>query len=95
MPEIQNSYGNRWLTTLLLPEHTSPEILRLFLEEHNIESRPLWKPMHAQPLFSDAKGRLSGVSDNFFRRGICLPSGSSMRNEEVLKISHLIKQKLS
>lgn len=91
MPEIENSLGNRWLTTLMLPEHVSPEHVRLSLEEHNIESRPLWKPMHAQPLFQGAPSLLSGFSDTLFQRGICLPSGSSLRNEEVAKIVSLLK----
>jgi UDP-N-acetylbacillosamine transaminase len=95
MPELENSLGNRWLTTLLLPEGISPESLRLFLEEHNIESRPLWKPMHAQPLFSTAQGRLNGVSDELFRRGICLPSGSSLCDSDIKQIISLIIKKLS
>lgn len=95
MPEVENSSGNRWLTTLLLPEHISPETLRLYLEEYNIESRPLWKPMHAQPLFSNTNGCINGVSDTFFARGICLPSGSSLSNDDIIRISSLIKEKLS
>lgn len=95
MPELKDSCGNRWLTTLLLPEKISPEIIRLALEEHNIESRPLWKPMHAQPLFKKAKGRINGTSDTFFTRGLCLPSGSSMSDDDVKRISSLLKQKLS
>jgi dTDP-4-amino-4,6-dideoxygalactose transaminase len=95
MPELENSLGNRWLTTLLLPEGISPESLRLFLEEHNIESRPLWKPMHAQPLFSTAQRRLNGVSDEFFRRGICLPSGSSLSDDSLKKVASLVKEMLT
>lgn len=91
MPELKGSLGNRWLTTLLLPEHVSPERIRLSLEEKNIESRPLWKPMHAQPLFKGVQHRLNGMSDTLFNRGICLPSGSSLSSEhqEVI-IKHLI-----
>lgn len=95
MPEVENSSGNRWLTTLLLPKHVSVETLRLSLEEHNIESRPLWKPMHAQPLFSNANGCINGISDNFFAQGICLPSGSSLSNDEAKRVASLIKQTLS
>jgi len=95
MPELKNSHGNRWLTTLLLPENISPESLRLFLEDYNIESRPLWKPMHAQPLFSNAQGRLNGVSDDFFRSGICLPSGSSLRDTDIKLVASLVKQMLA
>jgi len=92
MPELEGSIGNRWLTTLLLPEHISPESIRLLLEAENIESRPLWKPMHAQPLFQGALGRLNGLSDTLFKRGICLPSGSSLSDNEVERIVSLVKQ---
>jgi len=92
MPELEGSIGNRWLTTLLLPQHISPESLRLTLEAENIESRPLWKPMHAQPLFQGAQGRLNGLSDTLFERGICLPSGSSLTDNDVERIVSLVKQ---
>lgn len=91
MPELKGSFGNRWLTTMILPEHLSPEHIRLSLEEENIESRPLWKPMHAQPLFHGTKGRLNGVSDMLFKRGICLPSGSSLSTDELEKITFHLK----
>lgn len=91
MPELKGSFGNRWLTTLILPEHLSPERIRLSLEEENIESRPLWKPMHAQPLFHGTKGRLNGVSDMLFQRGVCLPSGSSLSTDELEKITFHLK----
>lgn len=91
MPELKGSLGNRWLTTLLLPEHISPEMVRLLLEKENIESRPLWKPMHAQPLFAEVPSRLNGVSDSLFNRGICLPSGSSLSTAEVETIISHIK----
>ena len=94
MPEIKGSIGNRWLTTLILPESISTEQLRLALEEENIESRPLWKPMHAQPLFHGVQNRLNGISDTLFQRGICLPSGSSLSDDEIQLIINLIKQKL-
>lgn len=91
MPELEGSIGNRWLTTLMLPESISPEQLRLALEKENIESRPLWKPMHAQPLFQGAKQKITGVSDELFARGICLPSGSSLSNEDVATIISMVK----
>lgn len=95
MPELENSYGNRWLTTLLLPENISPEYIRAHLEEHNIESRPLWKPMHAQPLFKNANGCIHGVSDTLFTQGLCLPSGSSLSNHDIAMVISIIKQKLA
>lgn len=94
MPEIKGSIGNRWLTTLIFPESVSPEQLRLALEEKNIESRPLWKPMHMQPLFQEAHGRINGTSDHLFQHGLCLPSGSSMKEDEIQFIINLLKQLL-
>ncbi len=94
MPELEGSHGNRWLTTILLPSHVSPETIRLFLEESNIESRPLWKPMHAQPLFADAACCIDGTSDTLFARGLCLPSGTSMSDEDVIRVATLISQKV-
>lgn len=91
MPELEVSIGNRWLTTLMLPESISPEKLRLALEKENIESRPLWKPMHAQPLFQGANQKITGVSDALFARGICLPSGSSLNDEDVATIISMVK----
>lgn len=95
MPELENSHGNRWLTTLLLPENILPENISASLEEYNIESRPLWKPMHAQPLFKETNGCINGTSDIFFAQGICLPSGSSLLDNEIKMIASLIKEKLS
>jgi len=95
MPELPSSVGNRWLTTILLPERLSPENIRVALEKENIESRPLWKPMHAQPLFKDAPRRTNGTSDTFFERGICLPSGSSMDNDDIQRILSVLKPLLN
>lgn len=95
MPELPASIGNRWLTTILLPEHLAPEKIRVALEKENIESRPLWKPMHAQPLFRDAKGCINGTSDTFFKKGICLPSGSSMDNGDIQRILSVLKSLLN
>jgi len=94
MPQINGSFGNRWLTTVTFDEslNITPEELRLELEKHNIESRPLWKPMHMQPLFKDAKAVTNGVSERLFERGLCLPSGSNMSDAEVLKTVEIIKQ---
>lgn len=91
MPELPSSTGNRWLTTLLLPNHLSPEALRLLLEQENIESRPLWKPMHAQPLFKDAPRKINGTSDRLFQHGLCLPSGTSMEESDLQRILDIFK----
>ncbi len=93
MPELPNASGNRWLTTLTF-EHTDPNTLRLLLEEENIESRPLWKPMHLQPLFKKALCIQNGTSQTLFEKGLCLPSGTQMSREEVQRVTTLIKKGL-
>ena len=93
MPEITGSLGTRWLTTMTL-EKTSVQKLIDTLEKENIESRPLWKPMHLQPLFQNALVYEDGYSENLFNKGICLPSGSSMSDEDVLRVCEIIKKVL-
>jgi UDP-N-acetylbacillosamine transaminase len=92
MPELPSSMGNRWLSTILLPKHLSPESVRIALEKENIESRPLWKPMHAQPLFKNAPKKINGTSDLLFKHGLCLPSGSSMDEGEITFLIDRVKQ---
>ncbi|QCI29016.1 aminotransferase class V-fold PLP-dependent enzyme [Caminibacter pacificus] len=91
MPEINNSRGNRWLTTLLFNQKEPLKVME-YLFERKIESRPLWKPMHLQPLFKNAKSYINGRSEEYFKKGLCLPSGTAMSDEEVLKIAKLIKE---
>ncbi len=91
MPEIQDSRGNRWLTTMTF-KNTNPTKVISLLEKENIESRPLWKPMHLQPLFSDTLVIEDGTSQKLFEHGICLPSGSSMGDEDVMRVCDTIKQ---
>jgi len=93
MPELENSKGNRWLTTLTF-EKSSPEKIMKALAGEQIESRPLWKPMHAQPLFKDVKSCINGVSDTLFSKGICLPSGSSMSEDDVRRVVNIVKKSL-
>lgn len=84
--EPNGYYSNRWLSCILLnPAQNNGltrEVVRLALEEDNIESRPLWKPMHQQPVFEKAQSYLNGVSDELFENGLCLPSGSNLTNKE-------------
>ena len=93
MPEIANSRGNRWLTTLTF-EKTDPLKVIAVLESENIESRPLWKPMHLQPLFTEALVFEDGTSELLFAKGLCLPSGSSMSDAEVIRVCDSIKKTL-
>jgi UDP-N-acetylbacillosamine transaminase len=94
MPEISGSRGNRWLTTLTF-NRTDPMKIIKMLETSNIESRPLWKPMHMQPLFSDAMVIENGTSQRLFEKGICLPSGSSMSDEDVMRVCDTIKKAIT
>ncbi len=84
--EKQGYYSNRWLTTILLnPQKNnglSKEIIRNTMEKQNIEVRPLWKPMHNQPFYKNAKSYINGVSDKLFEFGLCLPSGSNTTKEQ-------------
>ena len=62
------------------------EDIRLAMDAENIETRPLWKPMHQQPVFASAKSYLNGTSDKLFKNGLCLPSGSNLTEEEFDRI---------
>ena len=86
LPEPEGHFSNRWLTCVLLDSKETREALRLALEKENIESRPLWKPMHQQPIFKDSPSYLNGVSDDLFNRGLCLPSGSNLSDEELNRV---------
>lgn len=92
--EPNGARSNRWLTTILLnPAETevTPEQLRLHLENHNIESRPLWKPLHLQPLFATAPMHGGEVCTNLFQRGLCLPSGTAMEEADLRRVAHAIQ----
>jgi len=94
MPELEHSRGNRWLTTLTFAK-TDPKKIIHALEQSNIESRPLWKPMHLQPLFAAALCAQDGTSQGLFEQGICLPSGSSMSSEDVVRVCEMIQKELA
>lgn len=91
MPELENSVANRWLTTLVFKEKNAHLKVIEALNKKNIESRPLWKPMHAQPVFKGVKAVINGTSDDLFSRGICLPSGADMSDELVEKVASIVK----
>jgi dTDP-4-amino-4,6-dideoxygalactose transaminase len=79
LPEPDGVFSNRWLTTVLLKSPgVTPEQVRLELEKENIESRPLWKPMHLQPVFSGVPYYGDRLSERLFSEGLCLPSGSAL-----------------
>ncbi|WP_298901898.1 aminotransferase class I/II-fold pyridoxal phosphate-dependent enzyme [uncultured Psychroserpens sp.] len=89
--EPHGSFSNRWLSCLLTPSKAIREELRLELNTYNIETRPLWKPMHQQPIFKDAPRYLNGVSDDLFEKGLCLPSGSNLTENEINRVTSAIK----
>lgn len=92
-PEPSESYSNRWLTCILLDpklHKLTTESLRVELENNNIESRPLWKPMHLQPVFSNEIAYVNGVSESLFQTGLCLPSGSALSTLELDVICEII-----
>ncbi|PID47286.1 MAG: aminotransferase DegT [Proteobacteria bacterium] len=91
MPEIPNARGNRWLSTCYL-EKTNPFKIIDHLQGLGIESRPLWKPMHLQPLFKNSLCLENGVSEFLFQRGLCLPSGTSMGKKDVKRVCKAIKE---
>ncbi len=90
MPQLPQSFGTRWLTTALFP--IDPLIIYRHLLSQKIESRPLWKPMHLQPLCQKMKFFGSGKSAKLFAKGLCLPSGTQMQREDIKIISEEIKK---
>ncbi len=93
MPEVSGSKGNRWLTTIAL-EKSNPDQVIEALTRENIESRPLWKPMHLQPLFNDATAFTNGFSEALFQKGLCLPSGTQMTRSDVERVCTIIRKSL-
>lgn len=86
-------FSNRWLTTILIDPFKAGfnrETLRFALEKENIESRPLWKPMHLQPVFAKSPAYTNGNSENLFQFGLCLPSGSNMSDTELERVYNVI-----
>jgi dTDP-4-amino-4,6-dideoxygalactose transaminase len=94
LDEPEGCHSNYWLTTILVdPEKTggiTREHVRLALEKDNIEARPLWKPMHLQPVFANAPYFGGGVSNYLFNNGLCLPSGSSLTANDFERISMVL-----
>jgi len=90
-------FSNQWLTCILLdPGLTGTSNFRLMeeLEKQNIESRPLWKPMHLQPVFADCPAYVNGTSENLFKNGLCLPSGSNMTDEDRARVLEVLRASL-
>lgn len=91
------SSSNYWLNTITLSEEApcSTDELREALAEEKIESRPLWKPMHLQPVFQNAPAYVNGVSEDLFKRGLCLPSGPWVTEEDLQRIVDICRSTLT
>jgi len=93
-PEADGMHANRWLTTVQIDPDAAGvdrEAVRLALEAVNIESRPLWKPMHLQPVFADARYRGGTEAERAFADGLCLPSGSAMTDADVDRVCTVVE----
>lgn len=94
LDELEENYSNRWISCILTTKYINREKIRLELEKENIESRPLWKPMHLQPIFSKYPSYINGVSEDLFNRGLCLPSGSNLTKEELKRVLSALKMSI-
>jgi len=97
MPEPSWARANRWLTCITVDPArcgVTREDIRLALEERNIEARPLWKPMHLQPVFSGCPSFSNGVSEDLFARGLCLPSGTAMTDQDLERVWRVLERVL-
>ncbi len=83
--------SNFWLTTILFKKEIDTEAFCLQLDKVGIEARPLWKPMHMQPVYKNAPAYLNGISEKLYKTGICLPSGPWVTDEDVKYIVEIIK----
>jgi dTDP-4-amino-4,6-dideoxygalactose transaminase len=94
--ENAHSFSNRWLSAILvdpaLNKGLDREKIRLALAEENIEARPLWKPMHLQPVFADCQYYGSNISETLFDQGLCLPSGSNLTDQDFDRIFAALEQ---
>lgn len=94
LPEAPWGRSNCWLTCVLVEPAqagTDRETIRLALEAQDIEARPVWKPMHRQPVFAGCRVRGGSVADDLFERGLCLPSGSAMTDAEVHRVASIVR----
>jgi dTDP-4-amino-4,6-dideoxygalactose transaminase len=96
--QAKGSRSNHWLSALLidpkLSQGTTNENIRIALENENIESRLMWKPMHLQPVFSHCLYFGEGVAERIFQLGLCLPSGSSMTKFDLERVVELVRKEL-
>jgi dTDP-4-amino-4,6-dideoxygalactose transaminase len=93
--EPDGYFSNRWLSCITINPKKSDGItredIRLALEKENIEARPLWKPMHKQPIFKDYPCWVNGISEKLFEDGLCLPSGSNLSAADLQRVVFIIR----
>lgn len=92
--ELSEFYSNRWLTCIITESYEIREKIRLALENDNIEARPVWKPMHLQPIFKNYPFYGKNTSEDIFNKGLCLPSGSNLSEDDLNRIVYIIKNTL-
>ncbi len=94
--EPSGYFSNRWLSCIVIDAEIfgrDREQIRLKFEEQNIDSRPLWKPLHLQPIFAPYSSYITGVSGHLFNHGLCLPSGSNLEISDLKTVIETIKNK--
>jgi len=89
MPEHTKARGTRWLTAMFFEDEDRVGI-KEYMDAEDVETRPLWKPMHMQPVFKDAKAVVNGTSEELFGYGLCFPSGHDLSKEDVEEINKRI-----
>jgi dTDP-4-amino-4,6-dideoxygalactose transaminase len=97
MPDAPYGRPTNWLTVITLDPaaaRVTPDVLRQRLEDDDIEARPSWKPMHLQPLYADAPVIGGKVAETIFERGLCLPSGSSLTDDDQDRVIAIIRSML-
>lgn len=90
--EPEGYFSNRWLSCAVFDSYEERESVRIHLAENDIESRPLWKPMHLQPVFEAFPSYINGTSEDLFEKGLCFPSGSNLTHIDLERIKNVIQQ---
>ncbi len=90
LDEPKGFFSNRWITCIKTSSYNLRESIRLALQQDDIESRPLWKPMHMQPIFKDCLSYTDGTSEELFNNGLCLPSGSNLSQDDLERVLSII-----
>jgi len=97
MPVFEKGSPNYWLTVITIEKDSTitPKDIILALEKENIESRPVWKPMHMQSIFANYDYIGNYISKKFFRNGVCLPSGTNMKYGDFIRIFRIIQSSMN